>query len=149
MQKRSKYLQPAAVFQPMASDAYRPSYSYITHSGLQLDTTVHGAESPERVIINCLPWSEYSQRPDAAARYATMASAISKGAPCVVVSVDNPGVGAHGTTLNSQQRKMLRAGQLEPFAEMQYEALAATAEKAGLQLAGAALMGYSLGTVIN
>lgn len=144
MRERQIKLEPRAVREPCIYETFAPYFRTEVEGGQQLDITVHGLEDAERVIINCLPWSEYTLRPDANARYNIMA----KYADALVLSVDNPGVGLHNSRLTRYQRRMLREGSLEPFAAMQHEALRKVAEKTGINLARASIVGYSLGTVM-
>ena len=133
-------LYPQSVFQPAPSEQFRET----VEGGQKLDVTVHGNLDSDRVIVNCLPWSEYTLRPDANARYGIMARA----ADAVVVSVDNPGVGAHGSRLSRRLRADLRDGNGDQFAMMQHEALQHVAERVGLYIANSALYGYSQGTIM-
>ena len=111
--------------------------------GQQLGVTVSGDIESERVLINCLPWSEYTARPDARERYSVMARA----AGALVMSVDIPGVGQGNAPLDKKQRQELHDGNVESIVAMQHEALKFTAEREGIYLGNVALFGYSQGTI--
>lgn len=137
-------LETVPVTPPDPSEALNVAYEVNVKDTL-LDVTVHGPKTAERVLVNSLPWSEYVRRPDANDRFGQ----IAKAADSLVVSVDNPGVGAHGGTLTKEQREMLHEGNIAPIAEIQYEALQLVADKLHFDLAHAAMMGLSLGTIMT
>lgn len=148
MKQRHLHLEPVRVETPNQSGVINDAYNENVN-GTLLDVTVHGHEDAKDVIINNLPWSEYVRRPDANARF----GAIAQAAGALVLSIDNPGLGAHGGTLTKEQRQMLHEGNIGPISDMQYEALQRVVEKVShkvkIDLAHAAMMGVSLGTIMT
>lgn len=144
MRRRQLLLAPATI-NDTPFDVPTLCYRQPVTGGHMLDITVHGPDDTNApLLINCLPWSEYVMRQDATARYATMAHLLGMR----VMSLDNPGVGAHQSTLSKAELGLLRNGSLEPFVDMQHEAVRRVAEKAKIDLANVALFGDSLGTIV-
>lgn len=139
MKKTQLVLEPISVHRPAQSIRHRVT----VEGGQQLGVTIHGDVESERVLINCLPWSEYTARPDAHDRYGVMARA----AGALIMSIDMPGVGKESEHLTKKQRQELHDGNVESIVAMQHEALKFTAEREGIYLGNVALFGYSQGTI--
>lgn len=93
---------------------------------------------PAQHWVQLLPWSEYSARPDALARHATMARSLGR-----LTTIDTPGIGYLTSNLTPGLRRDIRRGNLKGVSEIQWEALReATSESLG----PISLLGYSMGT---
>lgn len=89
------------------------------------------------VTLVTIPWSEYGDRDDAAARYALLAEKSKS----TVMVIDNPGIG-HSSPMTGQQHRALARGDTRELSELQWEAL----RKVDVDMSKFALMGYSLGS---
>lgn len=91
--------------------------------------------------VQLLPWSEHPGRPDALARHGAMADMF--GADLYTVAT--PGVGFATASLTKELRRQVNAGNLEPLAEIQWEALKKARDG---QLGRLSVLGYSMGTAL-